>query len=144
MSKTRGRPFPPGNKLGRGRPKGSRNKEKSPGQHLLDQYAPHLVRKCIALAMQGDHTALRMCMDRISPARQDSYIKMPLPAIRTAQDVDQAAEKVTQAVWRGAITPAEGEKMMSVLKSSSGSIESAGWENRLEKLEENIGDRDRE
>jgi hypothetical protein len=144
MSKTRGRPFPPGNKLGRGRPKGSRNKEKSPGQHLLDQYAPHLVRKCIALAMQGDHTALRMCMDRISPARQDSYIKMPLPAIRTAQDVDQAAEKVTQAVWRGAITPAEGEKMMSVLKSRSGSIESAGWENRLEKLEENIGDRDRE
>ena len=144
MSKTRGRPFPPGNKLGSGRPKGSRNKEKSPGQHLLDQYAPHLVRKCIALAMQGDHTALRMCMDRISPARQDSYIKMPLPAIRTAQDVDQAAEKVTQAVWRGAITPAEGEKMMSVLKSRSGSIESAGWENRLEKLEENIGDRDRE
>jgi hypothetical protein len=144
MSKTRGRPFPPGNKLGSGRPKGSRNKEKSPGQHLLDQYAPHLVRKCIALAMQGDHTALRMCMDRISPARQDGYIKMALPAIRTAQDVDQAAEKVTQAVWRGAITPAEGEKMMSVLKSRSGSIESAGWENRLEKLEENICDRDRE
>jgi hypothetical protein len=37
MNKVRGRPFEPGNKLGRGRPKGSRNKAKSPGQDLLQE-----------------------------------------------------------------------------------------------------------
>ena len=38
-NKVRGRPFAPGNTLGRGRPRGSRNKAK-PGQTLLDEYAP--------------------------------------------------------------------------------------------------------
>jgi hypothetical protein len=90
MNKPRGRPFPPGNKLGRGRHKGSRNKSKMPGQHLLDEYSEHLTRKCIALAMQGDRSAMRICMARVSPARRDAYIQMALPSIQTAQDLERA------------------------------------------------------
>src|SRR5579859_5067514 len=114
MNKVRGRPFAPGNKLGRGRPKGSRNKAK-PGQALLDEYAEHLVRKCIAEAMQGDRSAMRICMERISPARRGTAITMNLPPIKTAADVDKAAERVTQAIRRGDITPAEGDTMMNIL-----------------------------
>ena len=117
---------------------GSRNREKSPGQHLLDEYAPHLVRKCIALAMQGDPSAMRMCMERISPARRGATIRMNLPPIRTAQDVDRAAEKVTQAIRRGDLTPAEGGTMMNILESRSRVIERGQWEGRLEKLEEKM------
>ena len=96
------------NTLGRGRPKGSRNQAKSPGQLLLDEYAGHLVRKCIASAMQGDSSAMRMCMDRISPSRRGALTQINLPSIRTAGDVDKAAENVTQAIRRGKITPSEG------------------------------------
>ena len=138
MSKARGRPFPPGNTLGRGRPKGSRNKAKSPGQDLLDEYAPHLMRKCIALAMQGDQNAMRICMERISPARRGAYIKMNLPAIRTAQDVDKAAEKVTQAIGRGELMPTQGGTMMNVLESRSRIMERVQLESRLEKLEQDM------
>jgi hypothetical protein len=141
MNRVRGRPFEPGNALGRGRPKGSRNKAKSPGQDLLDEYAPHLVRKCIALAMHGDRSALRICMERISPARQEACIRMSLPPIRTAQEVDKAAEKVTQALGRGHITPAEGAKMMTILESRARIIEKVDWESRIEKLEGKIGAR---
>jgi hypothetical protein len=97
VSKPRGRPFSPGNTLGRGRPKGSRNKAQAPGQHLLDQYSESLTRKCIAMALQGDQRALRICMERINPARQDACVQLSLPSIRTAQDVEKAADKVTQA-----------------------------------------------
>jgi hypothetical protein len=135
MTKPRGRAFPPGNTLGRGRPPGSRNKEKSRGQHLLDQYTPHLTGKCIELAMQGNLGALRLCMERISPARRDAYIRMSLPPVRTAQDVDLASEKVTQAIRRGKITPDDGGKMMSILGSRLRVIESVQHESRLEKLE---------
>ena len=86
MSKPRGRPFSPGNTFGRGRPKGSRNKAKAPGQQLLDQYSESLTRKCIAMALQGDQRALRICMERINPARQDACVQLSLPSIRTAQD----------------------------------------------------------
>jgi len=138
MNKPRGRPFAPSNKFGRGRPKGSGNKTKCAGQHLLDEYAEHLVRKCIALAMQGDRSAMRICMERISPARRDACIQMNLPSIQTAKDLDQAAEKVTQAIRRGDITPAEGGTMMHILESRSRVIERVEWENRLEKLEEHV------
>ena len=66
------------------------------------------MRKCIALAMQGHLSAMRLCMERISPARRSACITMSLPPIRTAGDVDKAAEKVTQALRRGELTPAEG------------------------------------
>ena len=49
MKKSRGRPFKKGNKHGRGRPKGSRNKKSDPGKELLKEYEPHLTRKLIAL-----------------------------------------------------------------------------------------------
>ena len=97
MDKPRGRPFPPGNKFGRGRPKGSRNREKSPSQQLLDEYAPHIMRKCIAQAMEGNASAMRLCMERISPPRRGALVRMKLPPIRTAADVDRAADKVMQA-----------------------------------------------
>jgi hypothetical protein len=76
MNTPRGRPFPPGNTLGRGRPKGSRNKTKAPGQQLLEDNAELLARKCLVLAMQGDRSAMRLCMERILPARRDTSIRM--------------------------------------------------------------------
>ena len=136
MSKPRGRPFPPGNKMGKGRPKGSRNKPKAPGQALLDEYALPLMGKCISMAMQGDRSAMRMCMDRVTPSRRGALIQMSLPAIKTAGDIDNAAEKVTQAVRRGDITPSEGGIMMNLLESRSRVIERVQTESRLEKLEE--------
>lgn len=130
-----GRPFQPGNKFGRGRPKGTQNKSK-PGQTLIDEYGEHLVRKCIALAMQGDRSALRMCMERISPARRGALLKMKLPKIQTTEDIGKAAEDLTQAIQRGEITPSEGSLMMNIFESRARVIERVQLESRLQKLEE--------
>jgi hypothetical protein len=138
MNKARGRPFEPGNKLGRGRPRGSRNKAKSPGQDLLDEYAPHLTRKCIAQAMQGEPSAMRICMARISPARPDAVIQMNLPAIRKAEDLDKAAEKVTQGLRRGKITPVEAGRVMNILEGRLKILETVELAERIKKVEEKI------
>jgi len=135
MDRTRGRPFEPGNTQGRGRPTGSRNKSKSPEQDLLGEYALHLVRKSISMALQGDLGFMRLCLERIRPARLESCIRMSLPQIKTVQDVETAAETVTQAVRRGKITPTEGVKMMNILETRTRFIEKVGWESRIEKLE---------
>src|SRR5579871_5613862 len=132
--KVRGRPFQPGNKFGLGRPKGSRNKPK-PGQTLIDQYSEHVVRKCLALAMQGDRGAIRLCMERISPARRGTLIRINLPKIKTAEDVNQAAEKLTTSIQRGELTPTDGNVMMSILESRSQIIERVQLQNRLEKID---------
>jgi hypothetical protein len=140
MDNPRGRPFEAGNTFGRGRPKGSRNREKSEDQRLLEEFAPHLIRKCMALAMKGDRTALRLCMDRISAPRRDALIKMNFSPIRKARDVNRAAEKVTAAIRRGELTPSEGETMMNILESRMRVIEKVDFEQRLENLEQNLRD----
>src|SRR5579862_5463075 len=119
MNEPRGRPFAPGNTLGRGRPKGSRNKASSVAQDLLDKYTPHLVSKCIDLAMKSDRSAMRICMERVFPARREGSVRVSLPRIKTVQDLEKAAERVTQAVGRGKIAPAEGETLMNIFESRS-------------------------
>jgi hypothetical protein len=139
MNKPRGQPFAPGNTLGHGRPKGSRNRANSAGQDLLDKYTPNLIGKCIELALkEGDRSAMRICMERVLPVRRDASIRVSLPRIRTAQDVEKAAEKVTWAVGRGKIAPAEGETMMNIFEIHARIIEKGQYESRIEKLEESM------
>jgi hypothetical protein len=138
MDKPRGRPFPPGNLFGRGRPKGSRNREKSPSQNLLDEFAPHIIRKCIAQAMEGSASAMRLCVERISPSRRGALVQMNLPPIRTIEDVGRAAEKVTQAVRKGKLTPAEGNEMMNLFESRSRIIEGVKFETQLAELADKV------
>ncbi len=138
MDKPRGRPFPAGNTFGRGRPKGSRNRENSSSQHLLDEFAPHILRKCMAQAMEGSASAMRLCVERILPSRRGTLVQMNLSTMRTAEDVDRAADIVTQAVRRGKITLAEGNEMMSLLESRSRIIEKVKFETRLEDLTDKV------
>jgi hypothetical protein len=138
MDKPRGRPFERGNKMGRGRPKGSPNRQKSEGQRVLDEFAPHLIRKCIAMALQGDRGAMRLCMERTSPLRRGGFVAIKLPATRTAKDVDQAAEKVICEIQKGKLTLDEGAMMMNTLKDRARVIETARLEGRIDEIEERI------
>lgn len=136
MKKPRGRPFQTGNTFGRGRPKGSRNRETAPAKKLLEEYTPHLTRKLIALALEGNAQALRICMERIMPPPRDACVPISLPKIKSAEDVASAAEKVTRGMGKGVLSPSEGETIMNVLESQSRVIENAGTEKRVQKLED--------
>jgi len=81
---------------------------------------------------------MRICMNRISPARFNEFIRISLPPIKTAGDLDKAAEQVTQALGRGKITPTEGGKMMSILADRSKIIETVQLDGRLAKIEETM------
>src|SRR5690348_6442647 len=109
MSRPRGRPFAPGNKLGRGRPRGSRNKRTLALQEMLGQHGEALVKKCVLNALNGDKTALRACMDRLLPLRKQSPVQFPLPPITTAGELARAQAGIIKSVSRGQLTPSEAE-----------------------------------
>jgi hypothetical protein len=138
LSKRRGRPFEPGNQLGRGRPKGSRNRNGGLVKTILEEYAPHVTRKAISLALEGNPQALRLCMERIMPVPRDAAISMKLPNIKSAVDVASAAEKVTRGIAKGVLSPSEAEILMNVLQCHSRVIESSETEKRVEKLEKHL------
>jgi|TARA_R100001480_G_scaffold152259_1_gene154144 hypothetical protein len=51
----------------KGRPKGSVNKFTALSRELMSTKGPEIVKKVIDMALEGDRTCLKMCMDRILP-----------------------------------------------------------------------------
>ena len=133
---SRGRPFQPGNKLGRGRPLGSRNKNTAQIQDLLHEYAPSLMRKALAEALQGDVAILRFFLDRVITRRSVQVRIGALPA-RTAEDIAKSSEKIVKQVAAGKLPIAEGEQVLSILELRRRAIETEQFEQRLRTLERN-------
>jgi len=51
----------------KGRPKGSVNKFTALSRELMSTKGPEIVKEVIDMALEGDRTCLKMCMDRILP-----------------------------------------------------------------------------
>jgi hypothetical protein len=135
MSQNGGRPFEPGNTMGRGRPKGSRNKRSAEAQKILDQYAAPLVKRCVARALDGDTRALALCLERILPPLREPGIQLRLPKLDEVKDVDLGVKRVLQGIGKGNITPVEGEKVASILQNYRETIEVQEMVQRIEALE---------
>ena len=118
-----------------GRPAGSRHKYVLAIQGLLDGEAEALGRKAIDLALAGDTTALRLCIERIAPARKDSPVEFPLPPVSSARDAAKAAGEVLQAVSEGLLTPLEATSVMGLLERYRRVLELSEFEQRIEALE---------
>ena len=118
-----------------GRPKGARHKTTRAVEELLDGEAEGLTRKAVELALEGDTTALRLCMERIAPAKKDTPVNFDLPAMKSAQDASQAAQAVLQAVSEGQLTPLEGASVMALVEGYRKALETTELEQRITALE---------
>jgi hypothetical protein len=136
MSEKRGRPFQPGNKCGRGRPRGSRNKRTIQWQEMLSEHGPALLKKCVLMAMQGDIAAMRLCIERLLPACKHSPAQFPLPLITTVAELVQAQAGVIEAFSRGELTGSDAETMSGLLDKYRQSLETQQLEARLQALEQ--------
>ena len=88
------------------------------------------------MALGGDTTALRLCLERIAPARKDAPISFDLPPIANASEAAQAAGAVVRAVANGDITPLEGATVMGLVENYRRVLETSEFEARIAALEE--------
>lgn len=130
--KTRGRPFKRGNP---GKPKGARHKTTLAVEALLDGEHESLTRKAIEKALEGDTTALRLCLDRLAPARKDTPISFELPTITCPAETVVASNAVLAAMAAGEITPDEAGRVMSLLTAHRAIIETSNLADRIAALE---------
>ena len=137
--KQRGKPFEKG-KSGNpaGKKPGTKNRVTLAAEVLLDGESEKLTRKAIDLALEGDTTALRLCMERILSPRRDRPISLALPAIQSIKDATKAMGILTNAVSKGKITPLESQVLSSTIENYIKSIESSEFEQRLINLEEMV------
>ena len=130
--KTRGRPFEPGNA---GRPKGARHRATIAAEVMLDGEGEKLTRKAIDMALAGDTVAMRLCLERLVPARKDRPVIFDLPPIAGAQDHPAALGAVIVGVATGEITPSEAQAIAGIMEQQRRAIETSEIINRLEALE---------
>lgn len=119
----------------KGRPKGARHKTTLAMEALLAGEAEGLTRKAIELAQDGDTVALRLCLDRLMPVREDRPVPFALPPIETAADLTKATEALLAAVAAGELTPSEAAELGKLVDAHVRAIEVTDVRARLDALE---------
>ena len=118
-----------------GRPRGARNRTTVLLQKLLEDDGEAIARKAVDLAKGGDLVALRMCMDRLMPARKHEPLAFELPRLDTAADTVTAAATIVAAVAAGELTPSEAADIAKVVDIYVRALATQEFEERLAKLE---------
>ena len=118
-----------------GRPRGARHKATRAALALLDGEAEALTRQAVTMALDGDATALRLCLERIAPPRKDAPVQFNLPRMETARDAATAAGAVLEAVAEGDLTPTEGAHIMALVETYRRTLETSELEARVVALE---------
>ncbi len=136
-AKKQGRPFKKG-KSGNpaGRPQGSRNKATLAMERLLNGEADRLTQKAVDLAMKGDTTALRLCLERLCPPRKDWPVIFDLPPLKVPADALAAMSALLAAVAQGEVSPGEAQTIATVIEAQRRVMECEDHEKRLRALEE--------
>jgi hypothetical protein len=118
-----------------GRPAGSRNRVTLAIEALLEGEGETITRKAIELAKAGDAPLIRLCLDRLAPARKDRHIAFALPKMETAADAVKAASVIADAVASGELTPSEAADLSGFVANYAKAIEITDLEARLQRLE---------
>ena len=102
---------------------------------MLDGEAEALTRTAVDLALGGDATALRLCLERVIAPRRERPVSLALPPIREMADVADAMATITAAVARGGITPGEAAELAKLVDTCVRAIEASDFDKRLTLLE---------
>jgi Family of unknown function (DUF5681) len=115
--KQRGRPFTPGQSGNpRGKLKGMRNRATLAAEALLDGEAEALTRKAVEMALAGDVTALKLCLERLVPPRKERPLSFALPPLASAEDTAKAIDGVLAALAQGLVTLGEAGEAIELIE----------------------------
>ena len=118
-----------------GKPKGCRNATTILFDELLKDNAKELIEKAIEMAKGGDGPALRLCIERLAPARKDRPVWFDFPEMKEAKDAVKASAAIVAAIAAGDLTPSEAAELID---GYSRTLQAAEFEERISKLEKAV------
>lgn len=122
----------------RGRPLGSHNHTSQLLEELLNERAEALANKTIEIALDGDARALRMCLDRLLPARRERHLVLELPPPATPADISAGFARVVEALTHGDLTPSETNSVAALLENARRAMETTELARRIHELENQV------
>ena len=105
-------------------------------QMLLDGEAQALTRKAVELALEGNMSALKLCLERIVPLRKERSVNISLPACGGMDDMPKLTAALLQAFCCGDLTAGEAGALSTLVTNHGKALELADLERRINTLEE--------
>ena len=134
----RGKPFEKGNKFGRGRPRGSRNKRGLSARQLLDSHAEAVMQKALDLALEGDSAITRVLLSHLLPRPSDQPVKTgPLP-MATAEELAQTSTAVLDLLAKSQITTSQARDIFAMIDARRKFLETEELHARLRAMEQRL------
>tara|TARA_R110002072_G_scaffold208016_1_gene365520 strand:+ start:2277 stop:2735 length:459 start_codon:yes stop_codon:yes gene_type:complete len=123
----------------KGKPRGTLHRATQAALNLLDGEAEALSRKAVELALEGDTTALRLCLERIAPHMRERPLSgVELPEISNPGDILDAISEVGQQLAHGDILPSQAAALCHVFEQYRRHFETTELEERIGELEKLI------
>ena len=119
----------------KGRPKGTATTAKL--RALLEPHAKALVKQAVNLALDGDVTALRLCLERLVPPVRATDELVELRGLKGT--LTEQGEAIIQAVASSHVTPEQGAKLLQALAAQAKIEEADRLEKRIGELEKAVG-----
>lgn len=117
-----------------GKPRGVQHRATQAVQALLEGETEALTRKAVELALSGDTTALKLCLERLAPALKPTTL--PVEVGHTIQDsLTATARAMVTAAANGEMPPDIAAQLVSALASVARVEELETIKQRLEGLE---------
>lgn len=78
-----------------------------------------VTQKAVDIALEGDTTTIRLCLERIAPPHRDTPVKFALPKIETVADVAVGAASILETVSASELTPSEGAQVIALIETAA-------------------------
>ena len=101
----------------------------------LEKHRPDLLAKVVAMALEGDTTAIRLCLERIIPPLKSTEA----PVILTFPEGATLVEKgdiILRTMAEGELPPDTASRLLSALASQAKLVETEELELRIRALEQ--------
>lgn len=85
-----------------------------------------LTQAALNKALEGDTAALRLCLERICPAKKDAPVRFDIGPMQSAADASAAAGSIIDAVASGDLIPIAGAGVMGLIDSYRRAIVRSG------------------
>jgi hypothetical protein len=109
-----------------GRPPGSRNKQTLALEEAFIERADEVLNHVIDRAKDGEKTAMRLCMERISAPKRERPVAIELPVIESPADARKAIAVVTAELAEGSLTITEATRLIALIDRTLRLVERIG------------------
>lgn len=132
--------FAPGNKIGKGRPQGSRNKVSIAAMSLLKNEEQELSRTAIDLALNGNVQMLQFTLSRLlPPPPKDTPVNLSdMPLCDDVESTAALSSFILKKLSSGDLTPSQAHLISGVIEKHIRCMQLTDVEARLEAIEDRL------